>query len=386
MASIKQLTDRKFKITISNGYRPNGKKICKAKTITVPDSVKLRGIPQYVAHEAEELERLVKSGFAEDRDTTFETYASRWLERQVKYAPGTLASYRRMLERVYPYIGAIKLGELRPMALENLLIELRKRTHQGKPIQEATVQKYLTVVSAVLSDAKRNEIIQRNPARMIDLPDTEHRQQFIPTDEQAQELILVLLDEPHHYKLFYVLAMYTGCRRGELCALRWKDFVLVEKYRSVLTVSRSRTVVAGRGVVEGPTENGRSRSIALSEDITSLVQGFCYYQREIAERQGRELSPYLFVNEKGQPIHPDTFTKHLRQIFEENDFPDTFHLHTLRHYFVSTMLHEGVDKQTVAELAGHGDTSFLERTYCHPQMALKEQAAEKMEQLLLHSA
>ena len=386
MASIKQLTDRKFKITVSNGYRPNGKKICKAKTITVPDSVKPRGIPQYVAHEAEELERLVKSGFAEDRDTTFETYATRWLERQVKYAPGTLASYRRMLERVYPYIGAIKLGELRPMALENLLIELRKRTHQGKPIQEATVQKYLTVVSAVLSDAKRNEIIQRNPARMIDLPDTEHRQQFIPTDEQAQELILALLDEPYHYKLFYVLAMYTGCRRGELCALRWKDFVLVEKYRSVLTVSRSRTVVAGQGVVEGPTKNGRSRSIALSEDITSLVQGFCYYQREIAERQGRELSPYLFVNEKGQPIHPDTFTKHLRQIFEENDFPDTFHLHTLRHYFVSTMLHEGVDKQTVAELAGHGDTSFLERTYCHPQMALKEQAAEKMEQLLLHSA
>ena len=382
MASIKKLSDRKFKITVSNGYRPNGKKICKAKTITVPDSVKPRGIPQYVAHEAEELERLVKSGFAEDRDTTFETYATRWLERQVKYAPGTLASYRRMLERVYPYIGAIKLGELRPMALENMMIELRKRTHQGKPIREATVQKYLTVVSAVLSDAKRNEIIQRNPARMIDLPDTEHRQQFIPTDDQAQELILALLDEPYHYKLFYVLAMYTGCRRGELCALRWKDFVLVEKYRSVLTVSRSRTVVAGQGVVEGPTKNGRSRSIALSEDITSLVRGFCYYQREIAERQGRELSPYLFVNEKGQPIHPDTFTKHLRLIFEENGFPDTFHLHTLRHYFVSTMLHEGVDKQTVAELAGHGDTSFLERTYCHPQMKLKQEAAEKLEEAL----
>ena len=195
MASIKQLTNRKFKITISNGYRPNGKKICKAKTITVPDSVKPRGIPQYVAHEAEELERLVKSGFAEDRDTTFQTYATRWLERQVKYAPGTLASYRRMLERVYPYIGAIKLGELRPMALENMMIELRKRTHQGKPIQEATVQKYLTVVSAVLSDAKRNEIISKNPARMIDLPDTEHRQQFIPTDEQAQYFLNALSEE-----------------------------------------------------------------------------------------------------------------------------------------------------------------------------------------------
>ena len=385
MASIKQISDRKFKITISNGYRPNGKKICKAKTITVPDSVKPRGIPQYVAHEAEELERLVKSGFAEDRDTTFEAYATRWLERQVKYAPSTLASYRRMLERVYPCIGAIKLGELRPMALENMMIELRKRTHQGKPIQEATVQKYLTVVSAVLSDAKRNEILSKNPTRMLDLPDTERREHFIPTDEQAQYFLNALSEEHILYHAFYVLAIYTGCRRGELCALRWNDFVIVEKYRSVLTVSRSRTVVVGQGVVEGPTKNGRSRSIALSEDMTSLVQGFCYYQREIAMENGRELSPYLFVNEKGQLFHPDTFTKHLRLIFEENGFPDNFHLHTLRHYFVSAMLHEGVDKQTVAEMAGHGDTSFLERTYCHPQMALKEQAAEKMDQLLLHS-
>ena len=382
MASIKQINDRKFKITISNGYRPNGKKICKAKTITVPNSVKPRGIPQYVAHEAEELERLVKSGFAEDRDTTFETYATRWLERQVKYAPGTLASYRRMLERVYPYIGAIKLGELRPMALENMLIELRKRTHQGKPIQEATVQKYLTVVSAILSDAKRNEIISKNPARMIDLPDTEHRQQFIPTDEQAQELILALLDEPYHYKLFYVLAMYTGCRRGKLCALRWKDFVLVEKYRSVLTVSRSRTVVAGQGVVEGPTKNGRSRSMTISYYVVSTLWSLYDFQKRMARENHRKVNPYLFANAQGSPIHPDTFTKHLRKLFQELGFPSSFHLHTLRHYFVSAMLHEGVDKQTVAELAGHGDTSFLERTYCHPQMKLKQEAAEKLEEAL----
>ena len=94
----------------------------------------------------------------------------------MKYAPGTLASYRRILERVCPTLAPSSWGELRPMALENMMIELRKRTHQGKPIQEATVQKYLTVVSAVLSDAKRNEIIQRNPARMIDAASTPETQ------------------------------------------------------------------------------------------------------------------------------------------------------------------------------------------------------------------
>ena len=101
---------------------------------------------------------------------TFEEFASRWLKRQTKYAPSTIAAYRRMLEVVYPIIGGIRLNKLRPMALENMLSALRKRKHHGKLINESTVQRYLSVVSAVLSDAKRNEIIEKNLARMLDLP------------------------------------------------------------------------------------------------------------------------------------------------------------------------------------------------------------------------
>ena len=226
---------------------------------------------------------------------------------------------------------------------------------------------------------------RRNPARMIDLPGTEKRQQFIPTEEQAQQFILALLNEPEEYKTFYLLAIYTGCRRGELCALRWDDFVL-DDYRSILTVSRSRSIVAGDGVQEGPTKNGRSRTIAIDEDITSFLQSYYYIKRRDEDSVGAEHSPYMFTDEHGTFIHPDTFTKHLRKIFKRNGFPDNFHLHTLRHLFVSTLLHHGVDKQTVAELAGHADTSFLERTYCHPQMELKNQAAQVMTNALLHSA
>ena len=53
-------------------------------------------------------------------------------------------------------------------------------------------------------------------------------------------------------------------------------------------------------------------------------------------------------------------------------------LHTLRHYYVTSLLHCGVDKQTVADLVGHADTGFLERTYCHPQSEQKVQAASSM--------
>lgn len=56
------------------------------------------------------------------------------------------------------------------------------------------MQKYLTVVSAVLSDAKRNEIIEKNPARMLDLPETTRRTQLIPTDEEAHRFLNLLAE------------------------------------------------------------------------------------------------------------------------------------------------------------------------------------------------
>ena len=139
MASIKQLDERRYKITVSNGYRPNGKKISKAKTIQIPPGVPRRGIGQYVAHAAEELERSFKTGYAEDGEMTFEEFASRWLKRQTKYAPSTIAAYRRMLEVVYPMIGGIRLNKLRPMALENMLSVLRKRKHYGRLINESKI-------------------------------------------------------------------------------------------------------------------------------------------------------------------------------------------------------------------------------------------------------
>ena len=192
-----------------------------------------------------------------------------------------------------------------------------------------------------------------------------------------QKLLDALAQEPRHYRMFYLLSLYTGCRRGELCALQWSDFTF-RKDSLLLTISRSRSNVAGKGIVEGSTKNGRSREIYLSGDLCGIIRSYHHRKKMEAERARRKLSPYLFTDEHGQLIHPDTFTKRLRKIYESIGFPREYHLHTLRHYFVTALLHCGVDKQTVADLVGHGDTGFLERTYCHPQQAQKEQAADTM--------
>ena len=132
MAYIKKKSERKFKITVCNGYKVNGQKRMKAQTITVPSSVPKRGIQQYVMAEAERIEKKFKYGVEESDQTHFEQYAENWLKRQEPFFKATTyAGYKRNLDIVYPLIGGIPLAKLLPMTLEEMCEELRKRPGRG---------------------------------------------------------------------------------------------------------------------------------------------------------------------------------------------------------------------------------------------------------------
>ena len=57
IASIKQRGERKFKITVCNGYRPGGQKRMQSRTIDVPKEIPKRSVMQYVYAEAQKLEK-----------------------------------------------------------------------------------------------------------------------------------------------------------------------------------------------------------------------------------------------------------------------------------------------------------------------------------------
>ena len=182
MAYIKKKSERKYKITVCNGYNVNVQKRMKAQTITVPSSVPKRGIQQYVMAEAERIEKKFKYGIEENDQTHFDRYAESWLKRQEPYFKATtLAGYKRNLEIVCPFIGGIPLAKIRPLTLEEMCEELRKRPGRGgNRIKETTVLKYLETVSSVLEDAKKNDIIPFNPAHRVRKNHFENGVQHIP--------------------------------------------------------------------------------------------------------------------------------------------------------------------------------------------------------------
>lgn len=371
MASIKQKNERRFKVTICNGYHTNGRKICRSKTILVPENIPRRRISQYVTHEAEELEREFRYGFSEDADTAFEVYAEKWLNHQTRYKPATLAGYRAMLKVCYPVIGGVRLRNIRPLTIEELAGKLRKRKFRGETITEQTVHKYLNAVSVVLEDARRNEILRSNAVRLCRFPKpANENRQAIPSVTEMKRLLGCVLSEPLVYRVFDLLAIVTGCRRGELCALRWGSF-----QDGFACIARSRSPVMGRGVVETDTKNHRVRHILIPAGILDLLREL-YFDRcstlrdesgwPVSEGNPPKPEDYIFIDRMtGKPIHPDTFTHRLRRLYDRNGFNRRFHLHTLRHFLASFLLDNGISNKITADMLGHRDTGFLEHTYGH---------------------
>ena len=377
MAYIQQHGERKYKITVCNGYKPDGQKRMRARTVDVPKEVPKRGIRQYVMAEAERLEKRFRTGIDQSENSRFEDYANGWLTRmERRYKASTLEGYRRMLEAVYSSIGGLPLCKIRPMVLEELCEELRQRPgRNGKTMSENTVHKYLDTISAVLQDAVKNDILMYNPAHRVEKLRVEKPQQRIPQAWEMQKLLQCILQEPLLYRVYYLLALSIGLRRGELCALRWQDL----HGGNQLLIQHSRSTVVGKGVIESDTKSHRTRVVMLPQLVYDYLGELLFNQ--IVENNGICPDDLIFTH-KGKPVHPDTFSRHLRRLYERNGFPKDYHLHTMRHFFATYLLEHGTSKQVTADLLGHADTAFLERTYCHPQQEQKEQAAGAMRAML----
>lgn len=371
MASVKQLGERKFRITVCNGYHADRRKICRSLTIHVPKNVQKRSVRQYVLHEAEEMEREFRCGFSEDAAMSFESYTEKWFARQTRYKPATLAGYRAMLRVCCEWIGGVRLRNIRPLVIEELANKLRQRKFREQVISEQTVHKYLNAVSVVLEDARHNEILRHNAVRLCRFPNPRvEATQVIPSASEMKRLLDCLLLEPMVYRIYYLMAIATGCRRGELCALRWGDF-----QDGYVRIARSRSPVTGQGIVETDTKNHRIRYILLLGGIRNLLEELflnrcqtVYDETGWPVMEGNPPTPedYIFIDRMtGKPIHPDTFSRRLRRIYDRNGFNSRFHLHTLRHFLASFLLDNGVSNKMTADILGHRDTGFLERTYGH---------------------
>lgn len=380
MAYIEKRKNKKGQVTayrfrVYNGYDVNGKQMVQFKTWTPPTGMTARQAEK----EAQRLAILFEEECAHGQVTTvikFQKLAEQWFSEcaELNHRSTTLQRERLIASRVYPAIGHLRMDKITTRDVQKFINSLAKsgaNKRNGKPLSQKTMRHHLSFISSIFEYANRLDMITINPCSKVTIPkiDAEGKaykkpEKHIYTKEQAKEFLTILKDAPMKYKVFFTLAIYTGCRRGELLGIEWKN---VDLDNGSIMIDHTSNYTTEKGIYSDATKTEKStRIVDLQPSICELLKAYKKDQDVYKESLGNKWQEHdrLFTKWDGQPMHPNTPYSWLMRECERRSFP-FYGVHTFRHLFASIEIEAGIDLTTVAAMLGHSTPVTTLSTYSH---------------------
>lgn len=290
-------------------------------------------------------------------ESTVEQLLDYWLDEieRSDRVPQTVAYYRRNVEKaIKPALGGVRLREATTGRIEAYLKALRS---------PSTVRDSRTILRQAFALAARHDAVQHNPVADTSKPPAAVRPAKALTVEQLQELRRRVrawqreqrLGPKRAYDLAEILDVMigTGCRIGEVLALRWRDVEAAKDGATMVTVAGTVVEIPGSGVVRQDhtkTKSGYRRVVVPQFAVDAL------------ERQrGREIpGELIFPTRNGTPRSPSNVRTAWRRVRGEDfkwvkphDFRKT----------VGTMVEREVGLSAASAQLGHSGTVVTERHY-----------------------
>ncbi len=204
--------------------------------------------------------------------------------------------------------------------------------------KQATANRIFNALRACLNHAWRESKIDNDHAwrRVPAFRNVEAPVIRFLTNEEA--LRLVNASDPEFRPLVRA-ALFTGCRYGELCALKVGDF---DHENQTLAIRHSKS--------------GRPRHVYLSEEGADFFDSMTL---------GRPREDVIFTHVDDSPWRPSHQHRPMRDacLNAKIDPPVSFHI--LRHSYASLLTKAGVPLQVVASALGHADARMTEKHYAH---------------------
>ena len=333
-----------------------------------------RGTKRQAQDRCAELITEIKQGaYVEHDKMTVDSFVDRW-ERDwaaTNVSPKTRERYSEILRKhVRPHIGAKRMQAIRVEDLNKLYTDLHQK------LAPRTVKHVHRLLHRVFGHAAKWGAIKRNIVALVDAPKV----------AQTEAAVLQLTEIPTMFaglrgRVFYsiaVVALGTGMRRGELCALRWRD---VDLDGSSLLVERSleQTRKGGLRFKSAKTARGR-RTISLSSAVVAELRSHWKKQQEERLALGVGKAPpegLVFATWEGEPRQPDGLSKEFSEAMNDMGLPHVT-LHTLRHTHASQLITSGMDILTVSRRLGHSSPAITLTVYGH-LLSPKDDAAAIMQ-------
>ncbi|MBI1775114.1 MAG: site-specific integrase [Proteobacteria bacterium] len=258
---------------------------------------------------------------------------------------------------ILPPLGDLKLGQLTARRIRAWHAELaekaaRLRTRKGGKQQyrdaqrdpdagrkrQATANRTLTILKAALNHAfQEGRVGTDEPWRRV-RPFREAdaaKVRYLSADECRR---LVNASDADLRALVQG-ALLTGCRYGELAALRCSEF---NADSGTVTVRVSKS--------------GKPRHVVLNDD------GLSFFASAAAGKAGDAL---IFTRANGEPWGRSHQHRPLRDACQRAKIAPAASFHVLRHTYASHLVQAGAPLPVIAANLGHTDTRMTERHYAH---------------------
>ena len=278
--------------------------------------------------------------------------------KEATFSENARSNYQMFLDRyIFPAIGDALLVDVTPAIVQKLLLDFQK---SGKAHSSAV--KLYNILHGLFDMAFMDDSIPISPMLKVKRPSprkdekVEEESSKALTAKELKTVLSCVAQEPLKWQAYINLAADSGCRRGELCGLKWQD---IDWTAGTITIRRNLQYTAQKGIYVAAPKNGKTRKVDIGPESLNLL-------RRLRDEQASScISQWIFTQDgTADPIHPQSPTRYFKKFGERYGIAD-FHPHKLRHTSASIAITNGADVVSVSERLGHSDTAVTLRMYAH---------------------
>jgi integrase len=301
------------------------------------------------------------------QQVTIREHFTKWIKsREAECSPGTSTRYKGIVDNFLLFLGP---KASRPLpALQSSDIDDYRQSLIGN-VSNSTVNTHLKVLRVCLEKAVKQNIFDKNPARMVDNLDRSDRHRRRPfTLDELRKIIAVASDD---WRTAIYFGLYTGMRLSDVCNLTWANLDLqrremtveTQKTKRVQNLPLARPLLAH--VEKLPTSDDPEAPLAPSLfGVTETLLSNQFYE--------------LLASVGLVPSRKDHRKQGKGRGVRRRQSEITFH--SLRHTATSLLKNAGVSNAITQDIIGH-ESEAISRNYTHIETDTKRAALDKMPDL-----
>lgn len=306
-------------------------------------------------------------------EITFNEIADEWMDTVMVYLKeSSIAKYRNIIKKhLIPVFGDLLISDITRQEILAFALSLSQaNNNNGRGLSPSSAAAVVSLLKRILRYAA--EIKSMKTASFMGITIKQPQKKIrVFTKEEHKSLVSDIKEHPTQVGYGILLSLYAGLRIGEICALKWKNIDIRDKYIHVeYTMQR----------IQLPEGNHPRTKIIITRPKSSCSIRYIPIPGELAEllfEKRKSPNTYFLTGDEKKYMEPRTLENHFDALMKKHNINDAT-MHTCRHSFATRCVELGFDIKTLSEILGHANVSITMDRYVHPSMELKQRSMEKL--------